>query len=82
VVRDVVWRKVSPEAALADYGVVLTGSAEEFSTGSGQATLVYDERATAAERAGRVRADEAFFDRGPGYAELAGGAGFAAVDVV
>ena len=26
VVRDVVWRKVSPEAALADYGVVLTGS--------------------------------------------------------
>ena len=25
VVRDVVWRKVSPEAALADYGVVLTG---------------------------------------------------------
>ena len=26
VVRDVVWRKVSPDAALADYGVVLTGS--------------------------------------------------------
>src|SRR4051812_32570429 len=25
VVRDVVWRKVSPGAALADYGVVLTG---------------------------------------------------------
>jgi N-methylhydantoinase B len=26
VVRDVVWRKVSPEAALREYGVVLTGS--------------------------------------------------------
>jgi N-methylhydantoinase B len=82
VVRDVVWRKVSPEAALADYGVVLTGSAEDGPTGSGPAPLGYDERATAAERAGRARTDEAFFDRGPGYAELAGGAGFAAVDVV
>ena len=31
VVRDVVWRKVSPEAALADYGVVLTGSLDDDS---------------------------------------------------
>ena len=29
VVRDVVWRKVSPEAALAAYGVVLTGSLDD-----------------------------------------------------
>ena len=29
VVRDVVWRKVSPEAALHDYGVVLTGSLDD-----------------------------------------------------
>jgi N-methylhydantoinase B len=75
VVRDVVWRKVSPDAALADYGVVLTGSLDDD-------TLGYDERATAAERAGRERSDEAFFDRGPGYAELAAGAPHAAVDVV
>ncbi len=44
VVRDVVWRKVSPEAALADYGVVLTGSLDDD-------TLSYDEAATGAERA-------------------------------
>ena len=59
VVRDVVWRKVSPEAALADYGVVLTGSLDDDSLG-------HDADATAAERAGRPAASEAFFDRGPG----------------
>ncbi len=47
VVRDVVWRKVSPEAALADYGVVLTGTLEAGDLG-------HDEAATAAERAGRA----------------------------
>ena len=67
VVRDVVWRKVSPEAALADYGVVLTGSLDDDSLG-------HDADATAAERAGRPAASEAFFDRGPGYARLAAGA--------
>ncbi len=66
VVRDVVWRKVSPEAALADYGVVLTGSLDDDS-------LAYDEAATAAERAARPAPSEAFFDRGPGYARLSGG---------
>jgi N-methylhydantoinase B len=74
VVRDVVWRKVSPEAALADYGVVLTGSLDDDSLG-------YDAEATAAQRAGRPAAGEAFFDRGPGYAQLApDGAEAAAVD--
>lgn len=74
VVRDVVWRKVSPEAALADYGVVLTGSLDDDSLG-------HDAEATAAERAGRPAAGEAFFDRGPGYAQLApDGAEAAAVD--
>ncbi|WP_041546412.1 MULTISPECIES: hydantoinase B/oxoprolinase family protein [unclassified Nocardioides] len=75
VVRDVVWRKVSPEAALGDYGVVLTGSLDDDSLG-------YDEAATAAERAARPAASEAFFDRGPGYATLAAGAPYAAVDLV
>jgi len=75
VVRDVVWRKVSPEAALADYGVILTGSLEDD-------TLGYDEQATAAERASRPAPSEAFFDRGPGYARLAAGAAYAEVDLV
>ncbi|WGY03258.1 hydantoinase B/oxoprolinase family protein [Nocardioides sp. QY071] len=77
VVRDVVWRKVSPEAALADYGVVLTGSLDDD-------TLGYDADATTAERASRPvpAADDAFFDRGPGYGALAGGATAAAVDVL
>src|SRR6478609_197490 len=48
VVRDVVWRKVSPGAALADYGVVLTGSPDSDD-------LAYDAQATAAERAARSR---------------------------
>src|SRR4029079_4680535 len=46
VVRDVVWRKVSPEAALSAYGVVLTGSLDDDS-------LAPDETATPARRAGR-----------------------------
>jgi N-methylhydantoinase B len=75
VVRDVVWRKVSPEAALAAYGVVLSGSLDDDSLG-------YDADATAAERAARPPAAEAFFDRGPGYARLADGAAYADVDVV
>ncbi|MGI9156921.1 MAG: hydantoinase B/oxoprolinase family protein, partial [Marmoricola sp.] len=75
VVRDVVWRKVSPEAALTDYGVVLTGSVVEDSAG-------FDPDATAAERASRPAASKAFFDRGPGYARLASGATSADVDFV
>ena len=73
VVRDVRWRKVSPAAALTSYGVVLTGEGDD---------LGYDEAATAAERAARPAASEAFFDRGPGYARLAGGAAYASVDVL
>jgi len=79
VVRDVVWRKVSPEAALAAYGVVLTGSLDDD-------TLGYDADATAAERerrtSGRADGETPFFDRGPGYARLAGGATHAEVDVL
>jgi N-methylhydantoinase B len=78
VVRDVVWRKVSAEAALADYGVVLTGSLDSDD-------LAHDADATAAERAGRGLDGHdrggPFFDRGPGYAHLAGGAPYADVDL-
>ena len=75
VVRDVGWQKVSPQAALAAYGVVLTGSLEDDSLG-------FDPDATAIERADRPAPSPAFFDRGPGYALLAGGATYAEVDLV
>jgi N-methylhydantoinase B len=74
VVRDVVWRKVSPEAALADYGVVLTASLAGDDLG-------YDADATTAERARRPRSTETLFDRGAGYARLADGATYAQVDL-
>ncbi len=76
VVRDVEWHKVSVEAARADYGVVLTLD---------DATARVDDEATEARR-GELRAartgDEPFFDRGPGYARLSGGAPYADVDVI
>jgi N-methylhydantoinase B len=75
VVRDVVWRKVSVEAALASYGVVLTGSLDDDS-------LSYDDAATSAERASRPAPSDVFFDRGPGYARLSGGPEHADVDVL
>jgi len=65
---------VSPEAALASYAVVLTGSIED-------GTLGFDAGATTAERASRPGPGEAFFDRGPGYARLSDGATHAAVDL-
>jgi N-methylhydantoinase B len=72
VVRDVLWRKVSPEAARDDYGVVLTGEGD---------LLGFDAEATAATRAERARTAEVFFDRGPGYARLSGGPAYAEVDL-
>lgn len=74
VVRDVRWGKVSFDGARRDYGVVLGGSDDD---------PVVDADATDAERDRRRgdRADDApFFDRGPGYARLAGGATSADVD--
>jgi N-methylhydantoinase B len=75
VVRDVRWRKVSAEAALADYGVVLTGSADDDDLG-------YDAVATSTMRRELVegRGDAAFFDRGPGFEQLSGGRTAADVD--
>jgi N-methylhydantoinase B len=75
VVRDVVWRKVSVEAALSDYGVVLTGSVDDD-------TLSFDAAATHAYRAEQLtgRPEQAFFHRGPGYAALSGGRDVAEVD--
>jgi N-methylhydantoinase B len=68
VLRDVQWGKVSLPAARADYGVVLTGAGDEQAV---------DAAATAELRA-QLAADrpagQPFFDRGPGYATLSGGA--------
>jgi N-methylhydantoinase B len=75
VLRDVQWGKVSLAAALADYGVVLTG--EELDE------LAVDLKATAELRsrmAASRPADPPFFDRGPGYPTLSGGAGCSEYD--
>jgi N-methylhydantoinase B len=75
VVRDVLWRKVSPEAARADYGVVLSGSVDGDDLG-------YDAVATSTIRRELVegRGEGAFFDRGPGFRQLSGGRESAEVD--
>jgi N-methylhydantoinase B len=68
VVRDVLWGKVSREGARRDYGVVIAGTDDD---------PVADEQASAELRSERRAArsgDEPFFDRGPGYARLSGGA--------
>jgi N-methylhydantoinase B len=74
VLRDVRWRKVSVDGAARDYGVVVTGEADD---------AVVDESASDGlrERLRSARTErEPFFDRGPGYARLAGGATAASVD--
>ena len=76
VVRDVRWGKVSVGGARDDYGVVVTEA------GAGP---VADAAATddlRGELRSRRTGAEPFFDRGPGYARLAGGAPHAAVDVL
>ncbi|PZS28253.1 MAG: hydantoinase, partial [Pseudonocardiales bacterium] len=74
VVRDVLWGKVSRTGAAGDYGVVVTGPDDEPEL---------DAEATEALRQ-RMRADRPterpFFDRGPGYAALSGGAESAECD--
>lgn len=75
VVRDVTWEKVTTDAALSDYGVVLTGAVATDD-------LSFDDAATRAERERRraQRGAEPFFDRGPGYERLSGGPSSAEVD--
>jgi N-methylhydantoinase B len=73
VLRDIAWRKVSVPGAREDYGVVVRddGTADEAATGTLRAET----------RAGR---DDVvpFFDRGPGYARLSGGATFNEFDLL
>jgi len=72
VLRDLRWGKVSVAGARDDYGVVVAGTAED---------PVLDTPASDALRQARRRGGaQPFFDRGPGYARLSGGATSAEVD--
>ena len=74
--RDVEWGKVSVEGARRDYGVVL-GYDGTMATVDTAAT-----EALRTELRGRRTGEEPFFDRGPGYARLSGGATHADVDLL
>jgi len=72
VLTDIAWGKVSIEGAWADYAVRVVDGAVD--------SAVSDvERA---HRNAQRSATEPFFDRGPGYPALAGGAAYAEVDLL
>jgi N-methylhydantoinase B len=68
VVRDVRWRKVSPAAALDAYGVVLVGEGDSLSVSVTESQALRERLRTARG------SSQPFFDRGPGYQQLSGGA--------
>ena len=74
VLRDLRWGKVSIAGARADYGVVVTGDADDPVLNEPGTAALRDELRSA--RTG----DAPFFDRGPGYIRLSGGARAADVD--
>jgi N-methylhydantoinase B len=81
VLRDVTWGKVSVEGARADYGVVVDGAEPEPIVDQAASDRLRSQ--LRADRQARIDAgEEPFFDRGPGYARLAGGARYAEVDVL
>ena len=73
MLRDIAWRKVSVQGARDDYGVVV----KDDGTADADAT----EELRSSMRADRT-GEEPFFDRGPGYATLSGGATFNEFDVL
>ena len=75
VVRDVEWGKVSIEGARRDYGVVLAYDGAQASV------RVDATEVLRAELRDQRSGEQPFFDRGPGYARLSGGAGHAEVDL-
>ena len=76
VVRDVRWGKVSVAGARDDYGVVVTGNRDDPMVDTAATERLRWQLRTARP------AQQPFFDRGPGYPRLAGGAPHAAVDLV
>ena len=76
VLRDIQWRKVSVEGARDDYGVVVVIEGDEPTVDEAATTELRDQlRSERGE-------NEPFFDRGPGYAQLSGGATSAVYDYV
>ncbi|WP_207508132.1 hydantoinase B/oxoprolinase family protein [Klenkia brasiliensis] len=73
VLQDIAWLKVSVEGARRDYGVVVDDD--------GDADLTATDALREELRAART-GEEPFFDRGPGYATLSGGAAFNEFDVL
>ena len=83
LVNSVSLYRQSLAAATTAYDRTLLASAKTI--GEQLEVEGFDGAATTAERAGRAawsKDDDAFFDRGPGYASLADGAAFAEVDRV
>jgi N-methylhydantoinase B len=64
VVRDVLWGKVSVQAAREDYGTVIAGSPDAPEVDIPTSDALRDQMRGSRE-------EEPFFDRGPGYASLA-----------
>ncbi len=82
VARDVAWGKVSVDGARDDYGVVVSTDDLVHTVTVDEAASDLLREAQRARRAERWASDgEPFFDRGPGYAALAGGAPFPDVDL-
>jgi N-methylhydantoinase B len=74
--RDVLWAKVSRAAAEQDYGVVVSGPDDA-------PEVDHDATSTLRARLREERGEPAFFDRGPGYAQLdPEGRAFPEVDVI
>ena len=73
VERDLRWGKVSLDGARDAYGVVASGARDEVTVDAAASDELR-------ERMRAERPEEPFFDRGPGYARLAGGETAADVD--
>jgi N-methylhydantoinase B len=81
VARDIAWGKVSVAAAREDYGVIASREGYDVVVDAGAS----DERRAELRRSRDATASSeqrVFFDRGPGYARLSGGAPFAEVDLL
>jgi N-methylhydantoinase B len=68
VVRDVAWGKVTRAGAAADYGVVIGGPGDAPAADMDASVLLREKMHE------QRRAEQPFFDRGPGFARLAGAA--------
>ncbi len=81
VARDVAWGKVSVEGARSDYGVALQVVGSDVEVDEQASGQLRDDMRR--ERVERIASDgDPFFDRGPGYRRLSGGAAYADVDLI